>query len=272
VVELFRSACRARRIEDGITLVQAASLLRPSFTAPDDVERPPAPVRLARADRERPALACFASLVMVSGPQEYARFAAALRGRRDVVVLPEPGFAPGEPLPASIDAVVDLQVDAVTRTWGDAPFVIVGRSSGGWVAHAVAERLERRGARPRALVLLDSPMPGDATTYPIIQTAVLEREERLGLMDATRVTAMGAYLRVFDGWRPRRLRTPTVLVRPTGPVRDRSGAPVGGGRWRFAWDAPHSELNVPGDHLTMMEEHAADTALALDAWLTERGR
>ncbi|PSK96705.1 phosphopantetheine binding protein, partial [Murinocardiopsis flavida] len=270
IVDLFRESCRQGRIDGGIRLVQAAADLRPTFATAAEFGPPASPLQLSRGPA-RPALIAFPSLVMVSGAQEYARFAAGLRELRDLTVLLEPGFAPGESLPAEAEAVIALQADAVRRTSGDDPFVLVGRSSGGWIAHAVAERLERLGAGPRAVALIDTPMPDDATTLPIIETGVVDRESEFALMTPSRVTAMGAYFRLFAQWRPGPLAAPTVLVRPS--ERFRTGTGTTGaesddtGDWRFAWAAPHVAVEVPGDHLTMMEEHAEATARALHEWL-----
>ncbi|HZL48934.1 MAG TPA: hypothetical protein VFC30_07960 [Solirubrobacteraceae bacterium] len=33
------------------------------------------------------------------------------------------------------------------------------------------------------------------------------------------------------------------------------------------WELADSEIEVPGDHLTMMEEHVESTAQAVQAWL-----
>ncbi|CAM3674338.1 type I polyketide synthase [Nocardiopsis rhodophaea] len=271
LLDLFRQTCRLGRIEEGIRMIEAAAQVRPTFGYDGAPDGPPAPVRLAHGDAH-PALLCFASLVMISGSQEYARFAAPFRGVRDVTVLPEPGFRPGERLPEDADVAIEAQVRAVLSCVGETgqpDFTLVGRSSGGWIAHAVTARLEARGVYPRAVVLIDTPLPDAPETLPIIETAVLHREEQLGLMDTARVTAMGGYLRMFATWKPEPITTPTLLVRPEGPVTDPSGEPLGGPNWRFAWHLPHTVLNVPGDHLTMMEEHAEATARALETWLTE---
>ncbi|RNL83541.1 SDR family NAD(P)-dependent oxidoreductase [Halostreptopolyspora alba] len=267
IVELFRTACQQGKIGEGIGMIEAAAQVRPTFSSATDYGEPPAPVQLAHGGGP-PRLVCFPSLVMVSGTQEYARFGAAMRDQRDLLVVPQPGFAESESLPASVDAAVDLQTSVVRGCVGEAPFVVVGRSSGGWIAHTVTARLERQGLHPRALVLLDTPMPGDRSAFPIIETGVIDREHEFGLMDPVRLTAMGGYLRLFSERRLEPVDTPTVLVRPEEPMRDASGAPLGGAEWKFNWDLPHTELVVPGDHLTMLEDHAESAARAIEGWLS----
>ncbi|APC34274.1 type I polyketide synthase [Nocardiopsis dassonvillei] len=270
-VPLFRESCRQGRIADGIRMVQAASRLRPEFTGPEDFGALPRPVTVARGP-VLPRMVCLPSLVMVSGVQEYARFGAALQGLREVVVLPQPGFTPGDPLPRTLEAALAVQARAVREVVGDEPYVLVSRSSGGWVTHSVATLMEAGGHAPGAVVLMDTPMPEEPTAFPIIQAGVLERETRFGLMDGTRVTAMGRYIGLCADWEPAPTAVPTLAVRPGQQMLDASGTPIGGRDWRFDWPLPHEAVDVDGDHITMLEEHGPDTALTVHRWLEEHVR
>ncbi|WP_425315906.1 thioesterase domain-containing protein [Streptomyces olivoreticuli] len=251
----------------------AASRLRPSFRTAAELENPPKLVRLSKGNTG-PQLICFPSLVAISGPREYARFAASFRGRRDVTVLPEPGFVKGEYLPANIDAIVEMQAEAVLRCSGDKPFALVGRSSGGWIAHAVAQRLEQRGIATAAVVLLDTYLPrGEA--LPWIQTTLtgkmFEREKMFGAVDEARLTAMGAYMRLFMDWHPTPIAAPVLSVEATESFpTSAEGGSAASAPESSAWGPAHAAVNVPGDHFTMMEDHAALAAEAVQQWLTDR--
>ena len=215
-----------------------------------------------------PGLVCFPSLVAISGAREYARCAAGFRGRRDVTVLPEPGFGKGELLPADVDAVVEMQAEAVLRTVGDDPFVVVGRSSGGWIAQAVAGLLEQRGNAPAAVVMLDTYLPR-SEALPWIQTNLsgkrFAREKMFGVVDEGRLTAMGGYLRLFSDWGPAPIGAPILAVKAeetfTGSEQTTDE--------EAAWGARVTRIDVPGDHFTMMEDHAGATAGAVLDWLAE---
>ncbi|MCY9782447.1 SDR family NAD(P)-dependent oxidoreductase [Nocardiopsis sp. EMB25] len=270
VVTLFRESCRQGRIEDGVALIRAAAAFRPEFVSVEEFGAAPKPLKISQGGSGA-RLLCLPSLVMVSGVQEYARFGAGLQGVRETVVLPQPGFAPGEPLPSHRDAAVEFQARAVRACAEGAPFVLSSRSSGGWMAHAVAERLQEEGVVPEAVVVMDTPTPQERSTMAIIETGVLEREQRFGLMDADRVTAMGRYLSLFQDWTPGPLTAPILAVRPRERVRDSGGRPIGGDDWRFDWPVPHTALDVEGDHITMLEEHGEATARAVHAWLTGQG-
>ncbi|MBM0276123.1 thioesterase domain-containing protein, partial [Micromonospora tarensis] len=157
---------------------------------------------------------------------------------------------------------------------GRQPVAPAGYSSGGLVAHAVAAELERRGAACAALVLLDTYRP-DATELiedlvPQVLHGLLERQARMtGDGEDSRgdgwLTAMARYLQ-FD-WTPPPIQTPTLLVRAARPMPGRTAD----GEWQARWPAAETTLTVAGDHFTMLETYAAETARTVHDWLTERG-
>lgn len=182
-------------------------------------------------------------------------------------MVPHPGFRDGEPLPATLEAALAAQADAVLRCAGQRPFVVVSRSSGGPVAHAVVELLEERGVRPAAVALLDPTHPDDDAVLPTTEAQMIQRGGAMGLTDGVRLTAMGRYMRLFGDVRPRPIATPSVLLRPEEPITDRDGTAIP----PFDWALPHSTVTVPGDHFTMLEDHADSVAVLLHEWLSERG-
>ncbi|MFF9772005.1 SDR family NAD(P)-dependent oxidoreductase, partial [Streptomyces sp. NPDC014636] len=267
IESLYRQACADGEYVAGTQLLMAAARLRPSFRTAAELTSPPKLVRLSKGSTA-PGLVCFPSLVAISGAREYARFAAGFRGRRDVTVLPEPGFGKDELLPADVDAVVEMQAEAVLRTVGDDPFVLVGRSSGGWIAQAVAGLLEQRGITPAAVVMLDTYLPR-SEALPWIQTnlsgKMFDREKMFGVVDEGRLTAMGGYLRLFSNWGPEPIGAPILAVKAeetfTGSEQTTDE--------EAAWGPQVTRIEVPGDHFTMMEDHAGATAGAVLDWLAE---
>ncbi|MGW6236764.1 thioesterase domain-containing protein [Streptomyces sp. NPDC055094] len=250
-------------------MVTAAARIRPVFETPDEVPALSA-IRLATGPETQ--LLCFPPTMAPSGPHYFARFAPVFAGERDVTVLPHPGFAPGEALPATREAVVRFQAEAVRRQSGDRPFVLLGYSSGGWLANAVGALLEREGSAPAAVVLLD--------TY----TATTSFEERLEaalrvrmttskafeLLTGAQLTGQGGYVPVFSDWEPEPLDAPTLYVHATFPP----GVPKAvktEDAWQPTWPFPTEDADVPGDHFTIMEDHSESTALAVRAWLAGGG-
>ncbi|MEV5977412.1 SDR family NAD(P)-dependent oxidoreductase [Streptomyces sp. NPDC052114] len=273
VTALFRQAHAEGRHAAGNELITAASVLRPTFDAATAADHVPAAVRLAVGEA-RPRLLCLPAVVATAGPQQYTRFADHFRGRRDVTVLPQPGFLHGEHLPADMPALAELHAEAVRRAAGEDPFVLVGHSAGGQIAHAATARLERLGLRPAALVLLDVPWPEDTAEDEVAAAmldVVFDREAKLGgdIMNENRLTAMGGYHRILGPWRPEPIATPTLLVRATESMPGPSGTTADGAMLRATWKLDHAVRDVPGNHFTIVEECAGSTARAVEEWLTE---
>jgi len=269
---LFRTACARGKAWDGMALLTIAARLRAVFEDAADLGAPPSAVTLATGGSGT-RLICFPALSALSGPHEYARFGPALQDRRPVSVLPNPGFLPREPLPATLDAFVAAQAAAVRACAGDEPFVLLGRSAGGWVAHAVAEELESAGLLPSAVVLIDTypgeesepgGRGGDGPALSAMTAGMLENAAQFASAETDRLTAMAGYLELYAGWKPTALTAPTLFVR--------AGDRLPGIEAAGPWSLPHSEITVPGDHFTVLEDHSRTTALAVHTWLSEHLR
>ncbi|MFF4402121.1 type I polyketide synthase [Streptomyces sp. NPDC001480] len=268
---LFKRACETGRVDEGFTLLQAAAALRPTFASPRELPAAPEPIRLSKGEAGVPFV-CFSSYVALAGVHQYARFASAFRGERDVWALPTQGFGTGEALPASFDAVAALQAEAVDRVAGDGPVVLVGSSSGGILALAAARHLQERGRPPAAVVLLDTYMPRADSPFLKFSQQMLggmfDRESMFAHMDTDRLTAMSWYVSMIGEWEPGPLDSPVLLVRSSEPpVPAGATGPLQPHEWQAAWERAHTVIDVPGNHFTMMESHARSTAAATDDWL-----
>uniref|UniRef100_UPI000566817B type I polyketide synthase n=1 Tax=Streptomyces sp. NRRL S-350 TaxID=1463902 RepID=UPI000566817B len=265
---LFTQACEQGRIEEGIELVSLAARFRPAFRTPDELGRRPHPVPLSRGSAE-PMLFCFPAVVAMSGAHQYARFAAALRDSRSTVVLPEPGFVAGEKLPADVTALVDVQAQAVLEQAAGAPYALLGYSSGGWIAHEVALRLAGTDSPPSGVVLLDTYLPREMN--PRLNQAfthgLFARRSELVSTDHVSLTAMGGYFSVFGTWEPQRSDVPTLFLRAADALPDADGKPLPDCDWGPEWARCDTDLEIRGDHFTIVSEHAENTARTVDAWL-----
>ncbi|MGW0908542.1 type I polyketide synthase [Streptomyces sp. NPDC002853] len=269
---LFRTACARGKAWDGMALLTIAARLREVFDDVSALGSSPSPVTLATGGSGA-RLICFPALSALSGPHEYTRLGTALTGLRPVSVLPNPGFLPGESLPATLDAFVVAQASAVRACAGDEPFVLLGRSAGGWVAHAVAEKLERTGLIPSAVVLIDTypgedngsgGLGGDGPALSAMTAGMLENSAQFASAETDRLTAMAGYLELYANWKPTALSAPTLFVR--------AGDRLPGIDAADPWSLPHSEITVPGDHFTVLEDHSRTTALGIHTWLCEHLR
>jgi acyl transferase domain-containing protein/thioesterase domain-containing protein/NADP-dependent 3-hydroxy acid dehydrogenase YdfG len=267
VGSLFRRALQLGMPEQGMALLEAAARLRPTFTEQLAPEAAPRHVRLARGERS-PELVCVPSVLATAGPHQYARFAKGFADHRDVTVVPIPGFAPEEPLPVGLQVAIAAQAAAVRRCVEQRPFALLGHSTGGLLAHAVAAHLERLGVHPAGVVLIDTyPSAASSGILPPVLAGMLEREGTYMSISDARLTAMIAYGRLLEEYQPTAVRTATLLVRASEPML---GMPAGGD-WRSGWDCTQAVVDVPGDHFTVMEEHSPATACAVEDWLLNAG-
>jgi len=264
---LLRRAHGLGMVDEFIGMLMSISKFSPTFDAQSSLDVASKPVRLS-ASSIGPELICFPSLIATSGPHQYARFAGAFRGARGVSAVSVPGFLEGECLPASAAAAAQALAEAVRREAAGARFVLAGHSTGGVLAHAVAGHLERAGLPPAAVVLIDA-YPFQSPTLEEIRHGVidgmLEREGAYVALSDARLTAMGAYLRLFGEWAPEEIAAPILLVRATEPLPGFSSDR----EWRSSWSSAHTVADAPGDHFTIMEEHADTTAEAVESWLID---
>ncbi len=266
---LFLQACRAGRFLEVGEMLQRAADFRPSFSSAAELTKLPQLTRLARGPGA-PHLVCVPTFAWKPSVYQYSLLAGALGGTRPVSVLGLPGFMTGEPLPAGAEVLAQVQAEAVRQSVGPEPYVLVGYSTGGFVASAVASELEGMGCGPAGLVLIDTHWweersgPTFDEWSASIAGGLLERsgqQDRMGEHwgDAW-VTARARYLAL--DFTPPYVLAPTLLVR--------AAEPLGGDADRRAdWHLPHTVVEVPGNHFTMMEAgRAASTARAVDEWLT----
>ncbi|MCQ4211854.1 alpha/beta fold hydrolase [Streptomyces longispororuber] len=259
---LYERSVRDGRFDSYLDLLGELAGHRDRFEGPEDLTDPLGLVDLAAGPGEL-RLICCAGTAPVAGPHEFLRIAAALKDRLPVSALPQPGYEPGEQLPASLAAVLGAQADAVLKST-DGPFVLVGHSAGALMAYALAAELTDRGRPPRGVVLIDVYPPGQqqaVNSWLTELTATMFGREGVRV-DDTRLTALGAYHRFTRTWQPRDLAVPTLLVRATEAL----GSWPGDQSWRSTWPFPHDSADVPGNHFSMVQEHAAAVADRIHTW------
>ncbi|OPF73780.1 type I polyketide synthase [Streptomyces antioxidans] len=267
LVQLYNYACAHGHVDEAVKMLYVAGQLRPTYSAPEEPASRPVPVRLAEGP-EQPPLICLTPYVAPAGAHQYARFAAPFRGVRDLWALSHPGFAQDELVPADLDTLFATQARTVLDTAGDAPFVLLGYSSGGWVAHGTAARLEELGRPPAAVVMLDSFSLRHREDNRVFSTMMNQHHEREGDLEVPpeELTAMGRYLPMFHEWSDiPALSVPTLLVRAEeqAVLNPETGA--------VTPPPEHVDVTVPtpGNHYSMMQEHAPRTAEAVRTWLAD---
>jgi NAD(P)-dependent dehydrogenase (short-subunit alcohol dehydrogenase family)/thioesterase domain-containing protein/acyl carrier protein len=263
---MFRRAVQLRRVSDAVAIAEAAARLRPRFGVSHSEGEAPAVIPLAAGESD-PVVFCIPSLIASSGPHEYARLAQGFAGRREVVAVPVPGFAADELLPSMLDAVAGAQAAAIKRHADGRPVALVGFSTGGLLAYALAAECAREGLVPAAVVVIDSYTMD--TMWPIagpVFERMLEGDGEHPAVDDHRLTAMGAYLGLLSAWTPEPPVAPTLLVKAADP----EPGVVRVGDWSASWPLRHAAIDLPGTHLTILSDHAQTTARAIDDWLTRQ--
>jgi hypothetical protein len=269
-VSLYRSALDADRADDASAMLAAAARLLPTFTDAHLVGTPKI-TRLAAGDT-RPALACMIAPVAPMIDTSDSMLATGLPEPRDVSSYRPPGFVEGERIPANPETLFRAYGDAVLQDAGLDPVVLVGYSSGGWIAHGVAGCLTEMGRPPAAVALLDTYWPGTALGKEQSQHMRMQAE-RWVLMSEDNETAplnyqlivQGAYRSIiFGGWRPRPLKVPTLLVRAADYM---SGESKPADVQASTGEIYHQVVTVPGNHYTMISRNSQSLGTAVHEWL-----
>ncbi|MFC9976688.1 SDR family NAD(P)-dependent oxidoreductase [Spirillospora sp. NPDC127200] len=250
----FIQACRAGEHDTGLRLLAEAARQRPTFGSGTGADTSPL-VRIHHGPA-RPVLLFVPPFVPDLSARPYQRLARSVSGPRDGWLVPLPGYAKDQPLPATRQALVENLAQRVLDHPVEAPYALLGHSSGGWIAHELAHRLAESPRPPQSLVLLDVPAAASESVgmRPMVLTRLID-----GLhpgMDDAHLTAMAAYAELLDDW--------AAGPPPPVPVLHlRAGDTEGNGRW------PHElhEIDVPGDHFSVLDRDAPTTAQRLSSWL-----
>jgi acetyl esterase/lipase len=105
--------------------------------------------------------------------------------------------------------LTEVLSQAALRCADGKPFVLLGQSAGGLLAHAVAARLERDGVSPAGVALLDSFVPADMS--PRMARALAHSSDlllRSARYDDEAITAASVYTEMLRQWQARELGAP----------------------------------------------------------------
>jgi thioesterase domain-containing protein/acyl carrier protein len=260
IVGLVREACAQGRLSAALAALAGVSELRPSFAEADEHR---ARAVVVSDGSEPPKLICLPSFMVGSGPHQFARLSTGFAERRRVLSLALPGFRAGELLPGSREAALGTLARSAQEIAAGEPFVLVGYSSGGLLAAALAERLLDAGCVCEGVVLLDTFEPRPALRgemYAWATAAILDHPHEYLTIDDDQMLAMDAYMRLFDGWTPGPAGVPTLLVR---------AEPAGGDAPWPPYERADDTAAIDADHFSLLTDAAASAARAIDSWLSK---
>jgi pimaricinolide synthase PimS1 len=256
------------QVVEAVSMLTEASKFRPTFAAYGELDKPLLIVPIAKPGPS-PRLICVPSFVARSGPHQFVQLGRAFEGRRPLTALSLPGLLPKEHLPATWSVMLDVLAESVWRAAEGEPFVIVGYSSGGAIAHGLAERFEIGRPGLEGLAMIDSYFPSGPE---LLQGFSDDFGRLLGMadqgisLDDDQLLAMAGYLRLLSEWSPTPIDVPTLMVRATDGTRtsliDEDQLPT--------WQRSPVTVDVSADHFTVIADRAAATAEAIGGWIAGR--
>ena len=264
---LLRRAHLEHDIASAVPVLTGASRFRPSFTSVEELGDRAGTALIAEGAPE-PTVVCVPSFLAGSGPHQFARLAAGFAPRLRVHALVLPGFDRDNGLlPASWQAAVAAMSRASLAAAGVGPFVLVGHSVGGLLAHAVAEHLHQEGSDPVGVAMIDTydiDKAGEREAlFDWAMSEILQRDPTGLVVNDGNLMAMGAYLRLYDQWSPREPTVPTFAVRAVA-ANAALNAP-----FEPTWKAADTTESVQADHFSILEGDAATTARVLGGWFRQ---
>nr|WP_024802963.1 type I polyketide synthase [Nocardia sp. BMG51109] len=264
---LLQHAYTSGSIGETLPWLVSASKFRPTFASAAELgETDGFVVQLASGTR-RPKLVCVPSFVVGSGAHQFMRFADHFDGEHDVLVCSLPGYRGTEPTPGSWNTAIEVLEQSVRRAVGAAPFVLIGHSIGGVIAHSLAARFEQAGDAPVGLVMIDTPTPegGVETTNQVFATVMAEILGRGGLgtaVDDSSWLTMGAYLGLIAERPSTRIGAPALLIRATVALDGGESPPD----WPV-WGVHDDQVEIAADHFALIDTAVTATAEAVERWI-----
>ncbi|MFI5780690.1 type I polyketide synthase [Nocardia sp. NPDC051570] len=257
---LVRRADLTGDLVGAATMLAAAARFRPTFDVAAGAAHGASAMLLSEGDA--PVLICVPSFLAGSGPHQFVALATRFARRPRALALTLPGFATATALPSSWQVGIEAITETLLTACGDTPFVLLGHSIGGVLAHSMTEHLERLGRPPRGLIMIDTfdPEPeGRHETFGWAMHHILARDPGGVVVTDDNLLAMANYLRLFEEWKPSPITSPSLAVRATVPID--SAAP------RRHWAVADQRIDVAADHFSILEQHVSDAAEAIEPWL-----
>ncbi len=276
--QLFREAVLSGPMAQAFGLLGAVARTRPSYSSLADLGAVPQPVRLADGPG-RPRLICVSTPMATGGAYQLARLASHFGDVRPVSAVPLSGFVPGEKLAESAEAAIEVLAASVLEAAEGEPFVLVGYSAGGLLAHVTAGYLESvLGIGAEGLVLLDTYRSDSESRDDVdrgMVLSMLEKERMFGRFDSARLATMGRYVELVPKIVPGRIEAPVLFVQCleefSGPGQTPAQVTESDDWMAHPWDSTQDVRQVRANHFSMLESEAAATAGAIEDWLAERG-
>ncbi|MEU4312764.1 SDR family NAD(P)-dependent oxidoreductase [Nocardia sp. NPDC024068] len=250
-------------------LMESASVSRALDDSGGERRVPVSALALTRAGKS-PWIICVPSYLVGNGPAQFARLAQELGHGPAVSALWLPGTRAGETVPRSWNELLDDLADVTSTTAGSEPFVLVGYSSGGVIAHALAGRLAERGHEPAGVVMMDTYSPDAPELAPVVLnqavTALLGHAGPLLPIDDRSLVVMGRYALISHERPAHAIAAPTLDLRATERIPGLETVDP-----MPAWQHSGGFVEVEADHSSLIGAAAPQVAAAIRRWLRSLG-
>ncbi|MGW7517925.1 alpha/beta fold hydrolase [Streptomyces sp. NPDC054796] len=260
VVEMFTAAIRRGEGRRATRIATEAARKRPSFSDLAGHKDLRNPVKLCDGDGET-LVVCIDSIAPVGNGFSCTQVAGHLSRHLRTYALGLPGYREEEPLPTNSEAAAQALATTVAELVQNAPFVLVGHSSGAYFAEAISAILEKGGSYPHSVVMIDPPstdavVRDDAALTSLLRQFADQANQADGFDYAT-VTALGRYIEFPYGHRWGKTSIQKTLLRAT---RQPSW-------WPTAPALPDADfehvINIATDHFAIMSQHSGSIAEAI---------
>jgi thioesterase domain-containing protein len=240
------------------------------------------PVKLGAAPDE-PAfqLYCVPALAAPSTYLQYAKLAPYFKQIASVWTADNKGFGKDQPLADGPAGLMSHHLDAIAKCRTEIPLVVLGYSSGGWLAAQIAHELEQTGAPAAGVVLLDTVLPpsgglsSEMVTPYVLRNIELQLSGRSVHSEAELMYQLTSMLDAFStyaaaSWSAPKYSTPTLFVEAAvDVVHDAAGFTIIS-RPEENWKPSLPQLDirpVQCDHYDLIATNVDSTSAVILEWL-----
>lgn len=252
----LKEGVEQQRVPETLAEMAITARERPRFSEEEAFQHQTTPVWV-RQQGNRPLLVCLNSFIPATVDLTYQRLINALGEHVDAVTIPLPGYQEAT-LPATPAAATKALADTIIQCTGGHPFILLGFSTGGVMAYAVAEALVQQGVTPSSVVMIDSSTMNTSLNSILneVMGDWLASKGEFWTYDDQGLGALAWYMTLFSQhWVPITLPAPVLLVQAMSPPRGVDQAKIA-----CQWPTLTDKAMTPGRHFELLTTYVEHTS------------